>query len=134
MNKMSKMSLKAAVRTVKLTNRMTADLDLNMFRPSTIDKSRRTLKGSERNRSGRVLESLHKQFDAMVQDVEFLYRCFSLLDEDDDGSLTVPQLKRWVTVMNDDPDGPGGGAPTPEDMLDLLQVSDRTGVQVARRS
>ena len=72
----------------------------------------------------RMLESVHGHFRAMLEDVEFLHRCFTLLDGDDDGRLTAEELKRWLAVLND-------GEPTNEELKDALDMMPgKGGVEV----
>lgn len=105
----------------------TGVMDIDLFRQHQVDvdKTRRTLSGLDRKRSARTLSSLYTYFEMMQQDLEFLFRCFSLLDSDGDGMLDAFELKHWVTILNAEL-----GAPSNDEMLDLLARINKKGAVV----
>eukprot|EP01049_Picozoa_sp_SAG25_P003043 SAG25_NODE_166_length_13075_cov_19.523736_12_plen_310_part_00 len=127
--------MKGAVKKQMVASRMSEKLPVNYFAAKRKDKTRKTLQNpADRKRHDRMLDVLHGQFLTMLEDVEFLHRCFTLLDGNDDGGLEPPELKRWVTVINaagnEGVRQPGTDEPTPEDMLDLFERIGRKGVML----
>jgi hypothetical protein len=110
---------KRSVNKVKMMGAMDS-LPLHYFKEHQQYKGKDKLSGSDRKREQRILESLHGQFHNMLEDVEFLHRCFTLLDGDDDGRLNAAELKRWISVLND-------GEPTNEELKDALDIMPGKG-------
>lgn len=95
-------------------------LPLHYFKEHAKYTGKDKLMKPDRVRQQRILESLHGQFHAMLEDVEFLHRCFTLLDGDDDGRLTAAELKRWISLLNE-------GEPTNEELKDALDMMPGKG-------
>ena len=100
---------KRTVNRVKMMGHMDS-LPLHYFREHAKFSGKGKLKKTDRVRQQRIIDSLQGQFHAMLDDIEFLFRCFTLLDGDDDGRLTAEELKRWISVLNE-------GEPTNEERL-----------------
>ena len=89
-------------------------LPLHYFKDHQKYAGKDKLPKPDRMRQKRILESLHMQFSSMLEDVEFLHRCFTLLDGDDDGKIDPTELGRWIAVLSD------GEAPSNEDLKDAV--------------
>ena len=103
-------------RSVNKVNMMGAmdSLPLHYFKDHQKYAGKDKLPKPDRMRQKRILESLHMQFSSMLEDVEFLHRCFTLLDGDDDGKIDPTELGRWIAVLSD------GEAPSNEDLKDAV--------------
>jgi Ca2+-binding EF-hand superfamily protein len=110
---------KRSVNKVKMMGAMDS-LPLHYFKEHSKYTGKDKLAKSDRMRQQRILESLHGQFHSMLEDVEFLHRCFTLLDGDDDGRLTAAELKRWISLLNE-------GDPTNEELKDALDMMPGKG-------
>ena len=81
--------------------------------------------GVERARQTRMMDALQTQFLQMLDDIDFLHRCFDLLDGNDDSQLDAAELRRWISVIND------GEQPSDEDMLEVLALAGKRGVKLS---
>eukprot|EP01043_Picozoa_sp_COSAG02_P024047 COSAG02_NODE_1302_length_13358_cov_12.308243_5_plen_237_part_00 len=108
-----------SVHKVKILGAMDS-LPLHYFKEHAKYTGTDKVMKADRVRQQRILESLHGQFHAMLEDVEFLHRCFTLLDGDDDGRLTAAELKRWISLLNE-------GEPTNEELKDALDMMPGKG-------
>lgn len=61
-----------------------------------------------KKRHARILNEFRKGVLNFADDVQFLVRCFDLLDEDEVEALTTEQIMRWVKLLTD-PAGVGDG-------------------------
>jgi hypothetical protein len=61
-----------------------------------------------KKRYERILNEFRKAVVNFTDDVQFLVRCYDLLDEDEMEELTAEQMIRWVTLLAD-PTGVGDG-------------------------
>ena len=89
--------------------------------------------GSKANkkRYENVLGEYRKGVTEMASDMDFIVRCFDLLDGRGRDELPLPQLVRWVTLLLDPGSSGGGGDGDIDIQADMMQKLGKAGQQAA---
>ena len=93
----------------------------------------RAWSGSKANkkRYENVLGEYRKGVTEMASDMDFIVRCFDLLDGRGRDELPLPQLVRWVTLLLDPGSSGGGGDGDIDIQADMMQKLGKQSQQAA---